>query len=169
MQDINVIGINEGPGSFTGIRICTVIARVAAQQLNIKVVPTPSLEILSYINKCSKKSLILVVARKNKAYSAIYDKNHEEIIPPHCITYDEIENVVKSDDFAVITDNSMYKLLAEKNLSSVNYEAEDYPLGEYLYKITYKKQASDKDFHWAKAKPLYIQPPSITMSKKAGA
>ena len=167
MQDIDVIGINEGPGSFTGIRICTVIARVAAQQLNIKVVPTPSLEILSHINKTDKKSLILLDARKNKAYSAIYGKN--EITPPHCITYDEIEEVVKSDDFEVITDNSMYKLLAEKNISSVNYEAEDYPLGEYLYKITYKKQASGGDFHWAKAKPLYIQPPSITMPKKAGA
>ena len=168
MQDIGVIGINEGPGSFTGIRICTVIARVAAQQLNIKVVPTPSLEILSHINNSDKKSLILLDARKNKAYSAIYDKNNEEITAPHCITYDEIEAAVKSDDFTVITDNSMYKLLSEKNISSVNYEAEDYPLGEYLYKITYKKQASDEDFHWAKAKPLYIQPPSITMPKKAG-
>ena len=46
MQNIDAIGINEGPGSFTGIRICTVIARVAAQQLNINVVPVPSLEIL---------------------------------------------------------------------------------------------------------------------------
>ena len=33
-EDLDAIGINIGPGSFTGIRACTTVARVMAQQLN---------------------------------------------------------------------------------------------------------------------------------------
>lgn len=164
--DIDVIGINEGPGSFTGIRICTVIARTAAQQLGIKVVPTPSLEILARINQTEKDCLVLLDARKNKAYAAIYDKNGVQKAEPHAINVDEIEELIKSNDFEIITDSSMHKLLEEKNISSINYETDNYELGKYLYYITCEKAKTSNDYHWAKAKPLYIQPPSITMPKK---
>ena len=36
-SDITAIGTNIGPGSFTGIRACTTVARVMAQQLNLPV------------------------------------------------------------------------------------------------------------------------------------
>ena len=46
MKDINVIGTNVGPGSFTGIRACVTVARVIAQQLEMPLVGISSLEIL---------------------------------------------------------------------------------------------------------------------------
>ena len=46
-KDIDLIGVNIGPGSFTGIRACVTVARVMAQQLNCKAVGVSSLEILS--------------------------------------------------------------------------------------------------------------------------
>lgn len=49
-EDINVIATNIGPGSFTGIRACTTVARVMAQGLNLKTVGVSSLEILARIN-----------------------------------------------------------------------------------------------------------------------
>ena len=48
-KDINMIVTDIGPGSFTGIRACTTVARVLAQQLDIKAVGVSSLEILSKI------------------------------------------------------------------------------------------------------------------------
>ena len=65
-KDLDVIGINIGPGSFTGIRACTTVARVMAQQLNIKAIGVSSLEILSKITK--ENPLVALDARKNKAY-----------------------------------------------------------------------------------------------------
>lgn len=164
--DIDVIGINEGPGSFTGIRICTVIARTAAQQLGIKVIPVPSLEILARINKTDKDALVLLDARKNKVYAAVYDKNGAEKSAPHALNIDELDELIKLNDFEIITDSSIHKLLEGKNISSTNYEADNYELGKYLYNIVCEKSKNDNDYHWAKAKPLYIQPPSITMPKK---
>lgn len=167
-SDIDVIGINEGPGSFTGIRICTVIARTAAQQTAEKVVPVPSLEILARINTGRKKSLVLLDARKNKVYAAIYNNSGDVIKSPYALNIDDLENLINSDDFTIITDSSMYSKLLEKNINSVNYEADNYELGKYLYRIICEKIKTDTDFHWAQAKPLYIQPPSITKPKKVG-
>lgn len=168
MQDLDAIGINEGPGSFTGIRICTVIARTAAQQLNIKVVPVPSLEILSKINKLDKKTLTVLDARKHKVYVAVYDKD-EILVEPKAIQVDDLEDLIKSDDYVVISDASIHNFLAEKGIDSINYEASDYELGEFLYHIVENKLHGNADYHWAKAKPLYIQPPSISTPKKVGA
>lgn len=167
MQDLDAIGINEGPGSFTGIRICTVIARTAAQQLDIKVVPVPSLEILSKINKTDKKTLTVLDARKHKVYVAVYDKD-EVLIAPKAIQVEDLEALIKSDDYVIISDLSIHNLLQEKEIDSINYEADDYELGEFLYHIVLKKLHGNGDYHWAKAKPLYIQPPSISTPKKAG-
>lgn len=170
MQDIDVIGINEGPGSFTGIRICTVIARVAAQQTGIKVVSVPSLEILSKINSTDKKTLVLLDARKNKIYSAIYGTDGNVIQPPNSVSNEQVKEIVDNQTYEIITDSSIYKLLKEQNINSINYEKKEYPLGQFLYEITLKKILTNpkEDYHWAKVKPLYIQPPSITLPKKVG-
>lgn len=167
LNDIDAIGINEGPGSFTGIRICTVIARTAAQQTGCKVVPVPSLEILSRINK-NGKTLVVTDARKNKVYIAMYN-NGKIVEEPHCINIEDLENLIKTDSYTIITDNAIYNFLKEKSIKTINYEADNYELGKYLYEIVFEKIQTNNDFHWAKAKPLYIQPPSITMPKKVGA
>lgn len=169
LQDIDAIGINEGPGSFTGIRICTVIARTAAQQLGIKVVPVPSLEILAKINSTDKKSLVVLDARKQKAYIAVYNGD-DVVVSPKSISIDELPDLISKDSYQIISDSSMSEKLQKMDISSVNYEDDDYPLGKFLYEIVYKKlQNTENDYFWAKAKPLYIQPPSITPPKKVGA
>ena len=48
-KDLDCIAIDIGPGSFTGIRACTTVARMLAQQLDIKAIGISSLEILSLI------------------------------------------------------------------------------------------------------------------------
>ena len=65
-KDLDYISTDIGPGSFTGIRACTTVARMLAQQLNIKLVGVSSLEILSRI--LDGNDLVALDARKNKAY-----------------------------------------------------------------------------------------------------
>ena len=76
-ENLSLIGINTGPGSFTGIRACTTVARVMAQQLNIKAAGVSSLEILAKINttnkqaytccaRCKKKYGLFAVKRRNQ-------------------------------------------------------------------------------------------------------
>ena len=145
-KDIDMIATDIGPGSFTGIRACTTVARVLAQQLDIKAVGVSSLEILSKI--LGGNDLVALDARKNKAY--IFDG---KILG--AIELEEVDKIVKGRK--VISDNSLFKRLKENASEVVSYQQGEYPLGEILAKLALEKQETD----WRKLKPLYIQPPPV--------
>ena len=165
MSDIDVIGVNIGPGSFTGIRAGITIARVLAQQANFKLVGVNSLHILSKLNITDKKTLVVTDARKNKVYFAMYN-GREEIISPCLIEKDDLISKI-TDDVLVISDVSVSDFLKQNQIIALNYEAVDNNLGLYLSELVdYKLSNLNDDFHWAKVKPLYIQQPSITKPKE---
>ncbi len=164
IKDLTAIGINIGPGSFTGIRAGITIARVLAQQANLKLVGVPSLQILSKINKNGGKTTVILDARKNKVYFAEYDGD-KTITEPMLVEVDLLVEKTDKNSF-IVTDSKMYELLKDSGLNSVKFEENDSDLGIYLDDITYKMlKNSDNDFNWAKVKPLYIQPPSISKPK----
>ena len=142
-QDVNLIAVNVGPGSFTGIRACVTVARVMAQQLNCKAVGVSSLEILAQI--APKNPLIALDARKNCAY--LYCDGEIK----GAVQIEEVQKIINSGDYTVITDNKFKPLLGGKS-----YQEEAYPLGEILADLAEKK---DDEGNWRKLKPLYIQPP----------
>ena len=145
-KDVDVIATDIGPGSFTGIRACTTVARVFAQQLNLKTIGINSLEILS--KALGGDDLVVLDARKNKAY--VYDK---KILG--AIDLEEVDKMIQGR--RVITDNSLFERVSQNALSAYSYEKEDYPLGEILSKLALEKEATD----WRMLKPLYIQPPPV--------
>lgn len=164
IKDLTAIGVNIGPGSFTGIRAGITIARVLAQQACLKLVGVPSLQILSKINKNGGKTTVILDARKNKVYFAEYDGD-KTITEPMLVEVDLLVEKTDKNSF-IVTDSKMYELLKENGLDSVKYEENDSDLGLYLDDITYKMlKNSDNNFNWAKVKPLYIQPPSISKPK----
>lgn len=169
MKDINVIGTNVGPGSFTGIRACVTVARVFAQQLEIPLVGISSLEILSHLNDSDKETLVVLDARKNKYYTAIYKAN-EEILKP-CLT--DAEDLLKMNlfDYLIIADSSSHAYLSDNGVSSRIYTDKNENLGLFLNKIVFNKINSTPvdNWNWGKLKPLYLQAPPITVSNKVKA
>ena len=145
-KDLDIIATDIGPGSFTGIRACVTVARVLAQQLNIKAVGVSSLEILSQI--LGDNDLVALDARKNKAY--IYDGEVKG-----AIELEEVDKIVKGR--RVITDNSLKSRLSRNAELAISYQEGNYPLGDILSKLA----SSKKETEWAKLKPLYIQPPPV--------
>lgn len=145
-RDIDMIATDIGPGSFTGIRACTTVARVLAQQLDIKAVGVSSLEILSRI--LGGNELVALDARKNKAY--VFDR---KILG--AVELDEVDKIVK--DRVLITDNSLLERFRQYSAKAISYQQSDYPIGEILAKIALEKEETD----WRKLKPLYIQPPPV--------
>ena len=145
-KDIDMIATDIGPGSFTGIRACVTVARVLAQQLDIKAVGVSSLEILSKI--LGGDDLVALDARKNKAY--VYDG---KIFG--AVELEKVDEMVK--DRVLITDNSLLERFKQFTDKAVSYQQGNYPLGEILVKIALNKTETD----WRKLKPLYIQPPPV--------
>ncbi len=142
-QDIDLIGVNIGPGSFTGIRACVTVARVMAQQLNCRATGVSSLEILSKIS--DNNPLVALDARKNCAY-LYYNGEIKGAVP-----VDEVKEIITSGNFTVITDDKLKPLLG-----GISYQGASYPLGEILAELAEQK---NDEGDWRKLKPLYIQPP----------
>lgn len=162
-QNLSAIGVNIGPGSFTGIRACLTIARVMAQQLNCPLIGISSLEILSNLNSSNKPSIVIMDARKGMCYFAEFDKNGNTIQEAKL---ESIENLHLNDaTHMIITDKSMSDLLIKQNIKNICYNAATHNLGKHLGALTAKK-AKIGSHHWAEVKPLYLQKPSITISNK---
>lgn len=151
--DLSLIGINIGPGSFTGIRACTTAARVMAQQLNIRAAGVSSLEILTEAfrsrKKTSKPVLTALDARKNKAY--LYMENEIK----GAVEIDKVKELAQSGNYEVLTDAKL-----EPVLGGTVYQTLNLPIGETLCELILKK-AETSDCDWRKLKPLYIQPPPM--------
>ena len=149
-KDLDCIAIDIGPGSFTGIRACTTVARMLAQQLNIKAIGVSSLEILSRIS--GGNDLVALDARKNKAY--VYDS---EILG--AVELEEVDKIVSNRK--LITDNSLYDRFSQHTQDIISYQQQEFQLGEILAKIALEKLEQGINADWRKLKPLYIQPPPV--------
>lgn len=148
-KDLDAIGTNVGPGSFTGIRACTTVARMMAQQLDIKACGISSLEILEQINPTQKPTMVALDARKNSAYLLYNGKIHG------AVQLEEIKNLLTEKDYYLITDDKL-----QKELGGISYQQEEYQLGEILAKLAFEK-LKIQECKWQELKPLYIQPPPM--------
>ena len=164
MTDINAIGVNIGPGSFTGVRACVTIARVIAQQLNLPLIGVSSLEIISKINKTGGQTTVILDARKDMCYFAKYAPDGTEMIKPGLVDVDTLEITEKD---CVITDASIKEKLSNKNILATCYTDLNEDLGYHLAKIVFDRINKNLTNNWATVKPLYIQVPSISKPKKS--
>lgn len=163
IKNLDAVAVNIGPGSFTGIRVGMTVARVLAQAHNLKAVGATSLEVLSVLNNSEQSALVLMDARKGKAYAGIF--GHESL-DPCAVELEKALDLASSDKYFVIADKNISKLLQEKGCKFLNYEESNADFGKCLFELANLKLKSDDDFNWAKLKPLYIQPPPISMPKK---
>jgi len=162
MRDINGIGVNVGPGSFTGIRASTTVARIMAQHLDIPAIGVSSLEIISLVNNTNKDALCLLDARKGKAYAGIYTYDGSVIQAPTALEYNEIIELAGNNDFFIIADKIMSEKLKIEGIECLNFQEKSYNFGINLAKLAFKHlQRGQNEHKWFDLKPLYIQPPPV--------
>ena len=148
-QDLDAIGTNIGPGSFTGIRACTTVARIMAQQLNIPAAGISSLEILAKLNKTQLPTIVALDARKNCAYLHIDNKI------TGAVELEKVEELLQNNNYHLITDDKL-----QEKLGGISYQQGNYQLGEILADLVYEKLQKEA-CKWQELKPLYIQPPPM--------
>ena len=78
LSDIDAIGCDIGPGSFTGIRIGISSIKAIAESLKIPVIGVSSLQALAYnVQNIQCETICsLIDARNNQVYCGIFDKNY---------------------------------------------------------------------------------------------
>ncbi len=63
-------------------------------------------------------------------------------------SFEEIEELIKNNDYYVITDNKL-----QNRLGGISYQQSEYQLGEILAKLSYKK-LQHSSAKWQELKPL---------------
>lgn len=83
--DLQAIAVSAGPGSYTGLRIGLSTAKGFCYALNIPLITIPTLQTLalSIRQKSPQATYVMPVvdARRMDAYTAVYDKNNNEVLP----------------------------------------------------------------------------------------
>lgn len=102
-DDIDLVAVTEGPGSFSGLRIGVTTAKTLAYAANKKTVGVSTLLALAAAIPFSDKYICPIMdARRDQVYNAIYKYNgtgFDEIRAPRAVSVDELyEDIAMSLD-----------------------------------------------------------------------
>ena len=72
IQDIDLLAVGVGPGSFTGVRIAVTIQKTFAQFLKKDICAVSSLKVMALETNSDRTIVSIADARRHRAYSGIY-------------------------------------------------------------------------------------------------
>lgn len=115
LKDFDKIIVGEGPGSYTGLRVAMVVAKMASYTLNIPLYTVSSLTYVGsgYLNKLNENILISIKAKKGHSYIKVYEKETNRVLVEDIFLTDEEKEKIVSQYSAYVVNESNYKLNEE--------------------------------------------------------
>jgi len=136
MQDIDLMCVGLGPGSFTGLRIAVATVKGFAAVLGNKLVGVPTMDAMAM--KCSAGERLiapLLDAHKGKVYSCIYEG--------------ESPDRKKTTEYLLLTIGDLLDSLEEKvlffgnGIEKYKDELDSHPMAEYIEDMDWYPRAAD--------------------------
>lgn len=151
IRDLHGIAYNQGPGSFTGLRIGLSVALGLSYGLNIKLIPIPSFAIIA--NSSSKKTLIAIDARLNQVYFAGLNIDKTYFIKPQLINPSQLQYI----DGCELAGNGFeaYKSILDQDFLPHIPFNHSYPNALHILELI--KSGLYQAIHHSKADLLYLR------------
>ncbi len=102
--DIDCIGVNIGPGSFTGLRIGLSTAKGLAFTNKIPIYPVKSIPVMIESNNSEDEIFYFIKSHRNMIFYNNYNKNSENLLDLN-IEYGDIEEILKENPELKIAGN----------------------------------------------------------------
>ncbi len=148
LEDIDIVGVNCGPGSFTGIRVALSVAKIIAGELNKPLVDLNTAEILLSAFNCE---MLLMDARRDMYF--IGTKENIELVYK-----DKVEDKIQNEK--LLCDKRCF----ENHPNSICFENEDKNLSSIMLKLTedkFKNSKNVEEFNYLNIQANYIQTPPV--------
>jgi tRNA threonylcarbamoyladenosine biosynthesis protein TsaB len=162
VKELSSIGVTSGPGSYTGIRVGLAAAKGLCYALKIPMITFSSLELLarSAIDlKPDPKALYcsMIDARRMEIYTAMYDVDLQEKMPPSAMIIDEnsFSEILAGNKIYFIGSGSdkFKQLIKNENALFIPGDISSKSIAE----ISWEKYKSNKFQNIFDAHPLYIK------------
>ncbi len=143
VQDVEAVVIGSGPGSYTGLRIGMVIARMLAQLLEVPILGIPSLDAIAQRN-IKEGALIcpVVDAKRGEVYAAFYRPAGDTIN--------------RLTDFKAIAPDALAELLGLEGYDRIIFAGDglEFYSDILMQVLGDKAELADKDDWWPLASDL---------------
>ncbi len=167
INDIELIGVGIGPGSFTGIRIAVSTARMFAQVLRTPLVGIKTHLIYAASLNADKGDRILIAfdARKNRVFGALYKKNDdlfpEEITPPGDYSIDLLLDVINPKARTLCAGDGIFRYIdtVSERLENFIFQDDFLPSGKIACRLIKKIYGNKKENYrdYNKIVPFYAR------------
>ncbi len=174
-KDLSAIAISGGPGSYTGLRIASAMAKAMAFALDIPLISVNTLELpiaaLMRNEQMSSDALILSVLDARRADAFALLKNHENQIVKNTffatMNQDFVETLIQGKKKLFVCGNATEKLDSLKiNFPELRLTAYQEFSARDMEELTFEKWSSKKFEQIDSFEPEYLKAPFITQSKK---
>ncbi|MGL5346705.1 MAG: tRNA (adenosine(37)-N6)-threonylcarbamoyltransferase complex dimerization subunit type 1 TsaB [Peptostreptococcaceae bacterium] len=166
INDIDLIAVCEGPGSFTGLRIGMATAKAISHVNNLPIVTVNSLELLAgNMNLCDKKICSILDAQRTQVYTGQYKFENNELKELKNIDVMEIDALIEelknTNEDWIIVGEAVYKYIDKINeVSNIHIPAPSHNVNKAssLCTIGMNKYNNKIDIHDCySVTPLYIR------------
>ncbi len=161
LKDLKGVGVINGPGSYTGIRVGVGIANALAYSLQINILGISILEIMSayYFSRNKDKEVVaLMHAIYDKYYYARYAKKGETLLLKECGN----EKIIK-----IINENANKYIIFNEG-EAVNFKLESCEYFDEKQRLFIEKYFLSELIKSKKqnkiATPFYLNQPKLTLS-----
>jgi len=157
-SDLNAIAVSQGPGSYTGLRIGVSSAKGLCYALHIPLIAIDTLQLLAKQIQIEDGIILpMIDARRMEVFSAIYDKNHNQIRPTQAEIIDENSYQEISDTIHLVGDGIEKFKNTLTDHKFLFYSAIMYPSAKEMSQLSFEKYQENKFVNVAYFEPFYLK------------
>jgi tRNA threonylcarbamoyladenosine biosynthesis protein TsaB len=168
-QEIGRIVVGVGPGSFTGLRVGVATARGLAQALELPLVAVSTVATIASGMAATEEArgrprLVVIDARRNQAFAALYDPAGTEVWAPFVATAEQLaERLANLDEAPLAAGDGSLRFRATLEEAGVSPLAEAHPAHHVSAPHTCLLGAGLEPLALERVEPIYLRRPDAEL------